>query len=72
MTRFVSLLFCAIGALAQTAPEGPAPTIRDMRYSEHPKQAIDFYQITKDTTPVNLMVDLADAVHTSQPVPPAG
>ena len=57
MTRFVSLLLCAIGALAQTAPEGPAPTIRDMRYGEHPKQAIDFYQ-AKSERPTPLVVHI--------------
>src|SRR5260370_256799 len=48
MTRFASLLFCAIGALAQAVPDGPAPTIRDIRYGEHPKQTIDFYKANSD------------------------
>src|SRR5712691_4510179 len=48
MTRFPRLLFCAIGALAQPVPDGPAPTIRDIRYGEHPKQTIDFYKANSD------------------------
>src|SRR2546427_794915 len=48
MTRFATLLICAIGALAQTAPSGPAPTLRDIRYGEHPKQTIDFYKANSD------------------------
>ena len=48
MIRFASLFLCAIGALAQTVAEGPAPTIRDMPYGEHPKQTLDFYKANSD------------------------
>ena len=48
MTRLASLLFCAIGALAQSDVAGPVPTIRDMSYGEHPKQKIDFYRAKSD------------------------
>ena len=48
MTRFATLLICAVSALAQTAPSGPAPTLRDIRYGEHPKQTIDFYKANSD------------------------
>src|SRR5229473_331960 len=48
MIRFAALLLCAIGALAQTVPAGPAPTLRDIRYGEHPKQTIDFYKANSD------------------------
>jgi acetyl esterase/lipase len=44
MTRYASLLLFACAALAQPAPEGPVPTIRDMAYGEHPKQTLDFYK----------------------------
>jgi len=48
MTRFATLFICAIGALAQAVPAGPAPTLRDIRYGEHPKQTIDFYKANSD------------------------
>src|ERR1022692_257887 len=48
MTRFASLFFFAIGALAQPVSEGPVPTIRDMPYGKHPKQTIDFYKTNSD------------------------
>ena len=48
MTRFATLFICAIGALAQAIPAGPAPTLRDIRYGEHPKQTIDFYKANSD------------------------
>src|SRR5437763_10914551 len=48
MTRYASLLLCAIGAFAQPVPDGPAPTIRDISYGEHPKQTIDFYKAKSD------------------------
>src|SRR4051812_37634515 len=44
MIRFASFLLIVAGALAQAVPEGPAPTIRDVPYGEHPKQTIDFYK----------------------------
>jgi acetyl esterase/lipase len=48
MTRVASLLFFAIGALAQSDVAGPAPSIRDMPYGEHPKQKLDFYRAKSD------------------------
>jgi len=48
MTRFATLLICAVSALAQAVPAGPAPTLRDIRYGEHPKQTIDFYKANSD------------------------
>src|SRR6476660_967003 len=48
MTRYASLLLFAIGALAQSVPQAPVPTIRDMPYGEHPKQTIDFYKAASD------------------------
>src|SRR5260370_26541415 len=48
MIRCAALLICAIVALAQLVPAGPAPTLRDIRYGEHPKQTIDFYKANSD------------------------
>src|SRR5260370_35635371 len=48
MIRCAALLICAIVALAQLVPAGPAPTIRDIRYGEHPKQTIGFYKANSD------------------------
>jgi len=57
MTRFAALLICAISALAQTVPAGPAPTLRDIRYGEHPKQTIDFYKANSDRpTPLGVYI----------------
>src|SRR5215467_12266914 len=44
MLRFAGLLFLNISAFAQAVTDAPTPTIRDMRYGEHIKQAIDFYK----------------------------
>jgi enterochelin esterase family protein len=57
-TRIALSLFLSAAAVAaqQTAPQ-QAPTIPDMKYGDHPKQAIDFYQAKSDRpTPLVIFI----------------